>query len=348
MLELKCKDCDTNFSVETPRGKFAKCPYCGFLNELPLELILERIESSVKKETEIPVFVSFEPVAKTLDEIEQMCNNELINDELAPDNIFEEIIVKEEHHLVYLPFCVTGGSYQLTCGYEEGGEKFTQHASGSIYKKVLLYRGSEIPTVLRDKINSKSPVGEKPLDFAADEDTLEHIREKSGAEICTSDSKPPQLYSLLIEDAKQQFMAKHKNGSKFSFSEFSYQFDSDRIVYVPFYIFDMEYQGLPYYIAASASTSSEVYSVLPIDEQRVKMFNKLKEPSAVSFIGCLPPIIVFLLWLFGPLSFWSMLLWLFVSSLIMFFIFGYDLFRKEKKKEKIIEESRKIRFQKKI
>lgn len=347
MIELKCKDCNTNFSCATPRGGSAKCPNCGYLNDLPLGLILENRERSVKKEIEKPVFVSFEPVAKKLDEIEQMCNNELVNDELAPDNIFEDITVKDPH-LVYLPFCVTGGSYQLTCDYEEGGNKFTQHASGSIYKKVLLYRGSVIPTALRDKINSKSPVGEQPLDFAADENTLEHVKEMSGAEVYAPDSKPQQLYCLLIDNAKQQFMAKHKNGSKFSFSEFSYQFDSDRIVYVPFYIFDMEYRELPYYIAACASTSSEVYSVLPVDEQRAQMFKKLKDPSATSFIGCLPPIIVVLLWLFGILTFWSMLLWLFISSLVMLLIFGIDMTRKERKKTKIIEESRKIRFQRKL
>jgi len=348
MIELKCTNCNAAISVAKARGKYVKCESCGVLNELPLELVQGDGNAPAKKEAEKPVMVRFEPVAKTLDEVDQICSNELVNDELAPDNIFDKIIVKDGQRLVYLPFCVTGGSYQLTSSFEEGGNKFTQHASGNIYKKVLLYRGSGVPTVLRDRINSKSPVSEQPLDFAADEDTLEHIESTSGAEICSPDSKPQQHYSQLIEDAKEQFKAKHKNGSKFSFSEFSYQFSSDQIVYVPFYIFDMEYQGLPYYIAACASTSTEVYSVLPVDEQRAQTFKKLKEPSAVSFLGCLPPIVVLMLWLFGPLTFWSMLLWMFVASLIMFVVFGIDQMKKEKKKTQIIEESRRIRLQKQI
>lgn len=347
MIELKCTECRSDISVATPSERFVKCPYCGALNELPLEMVQEAVSGSAEREAEKPVMVSFEPVEKTLDAVEQICSNELVNDELVPDNVFDEIIVKGQH-LVYLPFCVTGGSYQLTSSYEEGGNKFTQHATGNIYKKVLLYRGSVIPTTLRDKINSQSPVDERPLDFAADEDTLEHIKDTSGAEICAPDSKPQQHYSQLIEDAKQQFMDKHKNGSKFTFSDFTYQFDSDRTVYVPFYIIEMEYRGLPYYMAVCASTSTEVYSVLPIDEQRAQTFKKLKEPSLVSFLGCLPPIVVLLLWLFGPLSFWSMLLWMFAATVIMFVFIGIDQTKKEKKKTQIIEESRRIRFQKQI
>lgn len=347
MIEMKCTECRSDISVATPSERFVKCPYCGAINELPLELVQEAVSGSVEKEAEKPVMVSFEPVAKTLDAVEQICSNELVNDELVPDNVFDEIIVKGQH-LVYLPFCVAGGSYQLTSSYEEGGNKFTQHASGNIYKKVLLYRGSGMPTALRDRIDSKSPTSEKPLDFAADEDMLEHIKETSGAEVYVPDSKPQQHYSQLIEDAKQQFMAKHKNGSKFTFSNFAYQFDSDRMVYVPFYIVEMEYRGLPYYMAVCASTSTEVYSVLPVDEQRAQTFSKLKEPSAVSFLGCLPPIAVLLLWLFGPLSFWSMLLWMFIASIITCVVFGVDQTKKEKKKTQIIEESRRIRLQKQI
>lgn len=347
MIELKCTNCGADISDATPRGKYAKCPYCGALNELPLELLQESQSGSVKEGNGKPALVSYEPVAKTLEEVEQICSNELANDVLAPDNIFDEIIVKGQR-LVYLPFCVTGGSYQLTSSFEEGGNNLTQHASGNIYKKLLLYRGSMVPTDLREEINYMSPMDDRPLDFAADEDTLEHIESMSGAAICSPDSKPQQLYSQLIDDAKQQFKSKHKNGSKFSFSEFSYQFDSDRVVYVPFYIVDMEYQGRPYYIAASASSSSEVYSVLPVDEQRANMFKKLKEPSAASFLGCLPPIIVLLLWLFGPLSFWSMLLWMFLASIVTCVVFGIDQTKNEKKKAQIIEESRKIRLQKQL
>ena len=347
MIELKCTNCNADISVAKARGKYVKCDSCGVLIELPLELMQGGGNAPVTKESEKPVFVSFEPVAKTMDEVEQMCSNQLVNDELVPDNIFEEIIVKGQR-LVYLPFCVTGGSYQLTSSYEEGGNKVSQHASGNIYKKVLLYRGSGIPTVLRDKINKKSPVDERPLDFAADEDMPEHIKETSGAEICAPDSKPQQHYSQMIEDAKQQFQTKHKNGSKFTYSEFAYQFDSDRTVYVPFYIVDMEYLGLPYYMAVSASTSTEVYSVLPVDEQRVQTFKKLKEPSLVSFLGCLPSIAVLLLWLFGPLTFWSMLLWMFVAAIVAVVFFGIDQTKKEKKKAQIIEESRRIRLQKQI
>lgn len=347
MIEMKCKDCRSDISVATPSGRYVKCPYCGAINELPLELVQEAVSGSVEKEAEKPVMVSFEPVAKTLDAVEQICSNELVNDELVPDNVFDEIIVKGQL-LVYLPFCVAGGSYQLTCSYEEGGTKYSQPAIGNIYKKVLLYRGSAIPTALRDKINSQSPISETPLDFAADENTLEHVKETSGAEIYAPDSRPQQYYGHLTEEVKQQFMAKHKNGSKFTYSNFAYQFDSDRMVYVPFYIVEMEYRGLSYYIAACASTSTEVYSVLPVDEQRAQTFSKLKEPSAVSFLGCLPPIAVLLLWLFGPLSFWSMLLWMFIASIITCVVFGVDQTKKEKKKTQIIEESRRIRLQKQI
>jgi len=347
MIEMKCTECRSDISVVTPSERYVKCPYCGAINELPLELVQEAVSGSVEKEAEKPVMVSFEPVAKTLDAVEQICSNELVNDELVPDNVFDEIIVKRQL-LVYLPFCVAGGSYQLTCSYEEGGTKYSQPAIGNIYKKVLLYRGSAIPTALRDKINSQSPISETPLDFAADENTLEHVKETSGAEIYAPDSRPQQYYGHLTEEVKQQFMAKHKNGSKFTYSNFAYQFDSDRMVYVPFYIVEMEYQGLSYYIAACASTSTEVYSVLPVDEQRAQTFKKLKEPSPKSLLGCIPPLVVILLWIFGPLTFWSMLLWLFITSCVCFGIIGYDTMKNENKKKRIIEESRQTRLKRQI
>lgn len=344
MIQLVCSNCGADLKELPIKGGRIQCPYCSTINEF--EGIDNKAEQNISDKTDKKIF--YEPISLSVEDVDKICTDALAEDELAPDDIYQEISLKD-YRLLYLPFSVLGGNYTYSCNYDKGGSKTSQNGMGSIYKRFLTYTGSDVPMPLKEKINKTSPTMASPTFLSADEGSINQLREIENCSVCEANSQLSMFFNLLGNDAREQTASKISGATNVAFTSFSTDFQSIKTIYVPYYVVELNYKGQLYYIAVCASSSGGFYSVLPIDEEREKQFKELAD-SVTTLAGVFLsiPFILGLIWMFGPLKFGNFLL----LSIISWIIAGILIMIQDKKnkeiKAKIVEESRRKRLMHKI
>lgn len=343
MIQLVCSNCNADLKDLPIRGGRIQCPYCGAINEFT-----GYNDSKDKAGNAESSKIYYEPVTLSVDDVDNICTDALGEDELAPDDIYQEMTMKG-YKLMYLPFCVVGGNYTYSLSYTKNGANSSKNGSDSIYKRYLLYTGSDVALPLREKINQSSQSTKSPLQFTADEGAMALLKKDDKIIVCEPSISTKYLYSLLENEAKELAIKKVEEGATNTSAKIVSSFLCDSVVYVPYYIVELMYKGQPYYMAVCASSSGGLYSVLPVDEERAKTFKELTNhmsPLVVTLM-CLP-FILGLIWIFGPLTFGNFFLLSIVSWSIGLIIYMIEDNKNKKIKAQILEESRKNRLMHKI
>lgn len=343
MIQLVCSNCGADLKDLPIKGGKIVCPYCSAINEF--KGIDGERELNSSEKTDRKIF--YEPISLSVEDIDKICTDALAEDELAPDDIYQEISMNG-YQLLYLPFCVIGGNYTYTCSYEQGGNHKSKNENKTIYKRFLVYTGSEVPMPLKEKINNSTKTSFNPAYFSADEGSIDILKKDNKCIVCEPNAQVKYFESILENDAKEQ-ATKIQGATNVTITRFLSDFHADKIIYIPYYVVELNYKGQQYYIAACASSSGGLYSVLPVDTEREKAFKELADIGGPFFyLFAFLPFLLGLIWIFGPLTF-GWFFWLSVLSwIICCIIVGYKTNRNKELRTQILEESRKKRLMHKI
>lgn len=342
-----CSGCGAPLDINTANGGVIVCPYCGVQNivNIPQQPV---VAQPVAQPVVPPVAPSaatvisgeskFYNVGFSIEQFEAECQKVFDSNPLLPDDIFREIDFKEVK-CYYVPTYVLSLQCKGSVSYKSGDETHYKNYDNRDRRSVLAAADGKLPIDLYEMLAAKPTLSST----MRDEMPLPNLEAEASAagfvvvKDCAKLNKVRARFENVYNDEVLAWAKKESlNEPRLNVNYMHDPVDdiNDVLEFVPYYYVEFIYKGNSYFLACNAVTGGEIIHRLPEDSERKSLLSEtLPNWAAISIsaIVILPP----LMWLFGPLTFGT-LLWLLIPAAIAIGVITFIGNMQMEEKKKII------------
>lgn len=344
--EMICQNCGAKLDISMRKGSsnLVECEYCHF-NNIIASLDCSSQEASPSSWSgDIRFFIPSE----TTEQFENRCQQLFDDDPLLPDDIFREIDFADVRK-VFLPVWVVPFKASGGISWKSGSDNRYANVNTNATYYSLAAKSSAVPADIADSLFAFEP----PIRAGYDEKEFSAFiaAPPEGYEIETSRSplnrRMREFEKSLTDNLKKTFVT-DANATDVNCNVnvvIDKYFDENvDVIFVPFHIVGFKYKSREYHIACDALTGSCFLYHLPVDRKRKTLLDNTFPNWAIITMGLIvigPPA----LWLFGPLSFGTLLKLLIPAIIALGVVTTVAMKQSEATRNQIISQARQARKQ---
>ncbi len=321
-MALTCSFCGSPLKSGEIENNIAICPSCKGHN------VIMGFSNGIEQDNT----VYFYPIDRTIKLFEEQCVQTLSEEAFIPKDIFREINFNKLQ-CIYIPVWKFSGKYSFNYKYKNGTLPYREHYE---YYSTA-YKGNKLSQGILQNLTAF----ECQISVPPEQTTLDEISTKGHPVLLLNHQVSVQQKEFIARMKNIIVAVNEKNNKKLELDSLEITINAinkpmNDVIYIPFFITEFNYQGNIYYFMSDAFSGEIVFKEFPEDK---KLKETIKNATPHNTMGCLILVFFIILWLSGKLEFIEFFLLFTITS----FISSVINYKKKKKAQKLLEESKNMR-----